>query len=253
MTSPPAATQQDTIDELLKKSRRPSVPIRQGFIQQGRRSELKPGPLAAFVRRHDGRGLDLYLLTIGVASHEPFQAVQAAGVWARALGLRGSSRRAAVSRSWKRLEDLHLVTRGRRGRTAAVTLLREDGGGAPYTYLGGRDDAYFQLPLAYFHDGWYKQMDLATKAVLLIALSRREEFYLPAEWMTRWYGLSADTAERGLAKLRSLGLLDREMHYKSAPLTDQGWTREYTYRLKPPFTRLRSSGGTKKEVMLEVV
>lgn len=257
MTSPPVVTQQDTINELLKKSGRPSIPLRRTFVQRGRGSKLKPGPLADFVRKHDMRALDLYLLAVALASHEPFLAVQPSGVWARALGLRGSSRRAAVSRSWKRLEDLGLISRARKGRSAAVTLLREDGTGEPYTYLGSKGDPYFQVPLEYFHDGWYAQMDLPSKAILLIALSLREEFYLPAEWVQRWYGLSADTAERGLTKLRQLGLLDRQMHYKPAPLTDQGWTREYTYRLKAPFTRRRATPGRtpgeSKGVRLEAV
>lgn len=258
MTSPPVATQQDTIDEIIKKSgRHDSVPIRRTFAQQGRRSQLKPGPLATFVRRHDMRALDLYVLTLTLATHEPFQAILPAGAWARALGLRGTSRSAAVSRSWKRLEDVRLISRGRRGRTVVVTLLREDASGAPYTYVGSKDDPYFRLPLEYFRDGWYKQLDLPTKAMLLIALSLDDDFYLPAEWVARWYGISADTAARGLDKLRSLGLLDREMHFKAAPLTDQGWTREYTYRLKEPFARYRLPGGRaaieRKGVKLKVV
>ncbi|HVC04862.1 MAG TPA: hypothetical protein VND88_09315 [Candidatus Acidoferrales bacterium] len=203
------------------------------------------------------RGLDLYLLALTLATHEPFGVILPAGVWARGLGLRGTGRSAAVSRTWKRLVDLSLITRSRRGRTAAITLLREDGSGEPYTQVGSRGDPYLQLPLAYFHDGWYKQMDLPTKAVLLIALSLRDDFYLPAEWVHRWYGLSADTTERGLTKLRSLGLVEREMHYKAAPLTDQGWTKEYTYSLRPPFVRRTARGtGTvidKKGVRLEVV
>jgi hypothetical protein len=258
MASPPVATQEETISELLKKSGRPeSVPIRRSFVQQGRRSEIRPGPLAQFVRRHDARALDLYLLTLALASHEPFQAIQPSGVWARALGLRGASRQAAVSRSWKRLEEFGLISRGRKGRLAVVTILREDGHGGPYTYVGTHRDPYFKLPLAYFHDGWHRRMDLTTKAILLIALSLREEFYLPAEWASRWYGISADSAERGLTKLRQLGLLDREMHYKPAPLTDQGWTKEYTYRLKAPFARRRQTPSRvpveKKGVRLKVV
>jgi hypothetical protein len=258
MATPPVATQQDTINEIVKKSGRPdSVPVRRVFLQQGQRSQLRAGPLATFVRHHDARGLDLYVLTLTLATHEPFAAILPAGVWARALGLRGAGRSAAVSRTWKRLEDLGLISRARRGRTAAITLLREDGSGEPYTTVGSRGDPYLQLPLAYFHDGWYKQMDLPTKAVLLIALSLRDDFYLPAEWVHRWYGLSADTTERGLTKLRSFGLLEREMHYKPAPLTDQGWTKEYTYSLRPPFVR-RGAGATrtaidKKGVRLEVM
>jgi hypothetical protein len=258
MTSPPVTTQQDTIDEIIKKSgRHDSVPIRRTFVQQGRRSQLKPGPLATFVRRHDMRALDLYLVTLTLATHEPFQAILPAGVWARAIGFGGGSRSAAVSRSWKRLEDLRLISRGRRGRTAMVTLLREDASGAPYTYVGSRSDPYFPLPIEYFRDRWYKQLDLSAKAALLIALSLPDEFYLPAEWVTRWYGISADTAARGLEKLRSLGLLGRGMRFKPAPLTDQGWTREYTYRLKEPFARRRLPGRRvaieRKGVRLEVV
>ena len=118
----------------MRSSGSPGVPITSlsdaSSLQQGRRSQLHPGPLATFVHHHDMRGLDLYLLALTLATHEPFGVILPAGVWARGLGLRGTGRSAAVSRTWKRLVDLSLITRSRRGRTAAITLLREDGSGS---------------------------------------------------------------------------------------------------------------------------
>jgi hypothetical protein len=233
---PPVISQQEQVEALIEKSlRSATVSIRRTFLQQGHRSEVKPGPLSILVHHHDERALDLYLLTRLVAGNEPFKAQLPAGVWARALGLRGPSGVAAVSRMWQRLGNLRLIARGRHGRSASVTLLLEDGSGDPFTRLGGRADPYLRIPLEYWRDGWYRQMDLPTKAILLIALGQRDDFNLPSGWVFRWYGLSPDTAERGLTKLRELGLLDRQFHYKAAPLTAQGWTKEYTYTLKPPF------------------
>lgn len=232
----PVSSQQDTITALMEKSLRSEfVSIRRLFVQQGRRSTLRPCPLNVFVRHHDERGLDLYLLTRLLASHTPFEAHQPAAVWARALGLQGSAGINAVSRAWKRLADLRLIDRGRRGRDAVVTVLLEDGSGSPFVQFGARGDAYFKIPLEYWRDEWYRRLDLPAKALLLIALSLPDGFYLPMEWASRWYGISADTAERGLTTLRSVGLLGRESHYKKAPLTAAGYTREYQYELRPPF------------------
>jgi hypothetical protein len=254
----PVATQLDTIEALIEKSQRSEfVSIRRLFVQQGRRSALRSGPLSTFVRHHDETAFDLYLLARLLASHAPYQAQLPAAVWARALGLRGSSGVAAVSRAWKRLADMHLIERGRHGRTASVTVLLEDGSGAPFVQFGARGDPYFKIPLEYWRDGWNTQMDLPTKAVLLIALSLKDGFYLPAEWVQRWYGISADTAERGLTKLRAFGLLDRKAQIKNAPLTAQGWTKQYRYELMPPFgpqwARPLIAAVERKEVRLKVI
>ena len=68
-----------------------------------------------------------------------------------------------------------------------------------------------------------------------IALSLNDEFRLPAEDMPDWYGISADTASRGLKGLIGHGLLDIKKHYKSAPLSPVGYTADHLYTLQQPF------------------
>jgi hypothetical protein len=97
--------QQETIQDLLARSRRQEVPIRWTFVQRGSRGRPEPGPLAEFVGNHDERGLDLYLLVHAVASAKPWNVDLPAGVWARMLGLPGDNGPSAVSKVWRRLED----------------------------------------------------------------------------------------------------------------------------------------------------
>lgn len=101
----------------------------------------------------------------------------------------------------------------RKGRLAQITALREDGSRQPYTYpRGGRgDDRYFQLPYAYWTDehAWHTNLSFPAKVMLLIALSLTPPFLLPTEKAPRWYGISTDSAERGLRELRKASLLQR--------------------------------------------
>lgn len=240
----PHTTQSDTILALVKKSQRhKDVAIRRVFLQQRNGSATVPGPLHHFVQNHDERGLDLYLLVRLIAVHAPYKAVLEAGVWARALGLPATlSAHQRVSRIWKRLVDLDLITRERERRNVAVTLLREDGSGSPYTRPTGQKQAeeqYLRIPLIYWEDEWYRRLDLPAKAMLLIALNRRPGFSLPSEKAPEWYGISADTVERGFARLKAEGAVDSRDGFKKAPLTGQGWTKENHYTLKAPFDRSR--------------
>ncbi len=50
-------------------------------------------------------------------------------------------------------------------------------------------------------DDGCETLSLPGKAVLLIAHSLRPGFALPVEKAPEWYGISADTAQRGLAEL----------------------------------------------------
>jgi hypothetical protein len=230
-------TQPEAITALVAKSKRQSVPIRWTFLQQKGKHGPLPGPLCEIVRNQDKRAFDLYLLVLLVAAGKPHEVIIEAAGWARALGIANTSGLVAVSRTWKRLADLNLITRGRKARKASITLLREDGSGAPYVRPRGRThpERYLRLPLEYWTQEWYRAIGLPAKAMLLIALSLQDRFYLPIERAKEWYGLSADTAQRGLAQLEDVGLLGREVKYKPAPLTSQGWTEEHRYTLKPPF------------------
>lgn len=125
-----------------------------------------------------------------------------------------------------------------------MTLLREDGSGCDYTHPGeeGRDpskDRYFQLPVAYWVDAdeqWSSTLSLPAKAMLLIGLSLQPGFVLPVEKARLWYGISADTAQRGFAELVKRGALTRTRTPKKAPLAPQGFTFEHRHTLQGPFS-----------------
>lgn len=236
VTTPPPPTQRETIEDLLAQSGRGIVPIRKTFVQQGHGKATKPGPLASFVRAHDDRGLDLYLFVHAVASAEPWNCNYPSGTWVRAMGFTEhaelASARSAVSKVMKRLQDRNLVARGRAGRRASVTLLREDGSGEPYDHPHRSGDArWLQLPHAYWLEDHFRELTLPGKAMLLVVLSLPDGFYLPSERAEEWYGISADSADRGLRELRREGLLHTEQDWVKNQQSDTGWTQHWTYML----------------------
>ncbi|GAA3177705.1 MULTISPECIES: hypothetical protein [Streptomyces] len=245
-TSPvPSGTlpQQDTIRLLLERSARPNraVPIRREFLQQGPKGAPAPGPLHDLVRRSRTRALDLYLLVSAVTSSRDFDVTEWAATWARSVGDHGEkSGQTTVSRAWKVLTDLKLIERrrGREGKTTVIKL-REDGSGTPYTpprSSGG--DPYFPLPYEYWDHGLNESLSLPGKAMLLITLSQRKErFPLPQGRMPNWYGISADTAGRGLTELQDKGVLAHVDDERFATLsTRTGWASRPVYSLLAPFT-----------------
>lgn len=82
---------------------------------------------------------------------------------------------------------------------------------------------------------WYRRLGLAETATLLIALSLADDFALPYEKARDWYGISADTAKRGLRGLQEHGLLRVRRASKEAPLAPAGYTVQLYYTLRPPF------------------
>lgn len=242
----PTATSQETIDALLGRSQRKgkAVPIRREFVQQGPQRHPVPGPLAGLVKNRDERALDLYLMLHAVASAPPWDVTLPAAVWGRTLGLLvPGSAETSVSKIWRRLERRQLIARHRVGRQASITLLREDGSGAPYTHPGAGKEPYLQLSFRFWTapEAWHRELTLAAKAVLLIALSIPTGFILPLEKAEGWYGISADTAHRGLQSLRKHGLLDARKEFKKAPLSPLGYTEQTLYSLQNPFRRARKT------------
>ena len=160
-------------------------------------------------------------------------------MWARALRHTGvTANEQTVSKIWRRLDSLGLVSRGKHGRLADVTLLREDGSGGRYVHPADVGDPYLQLPVAYWLDEdeqWCSTLRLPAKAMLLVALSLRPGFLLPVEKVPDWYGMSADTAQRGLAELVRRGMLNRARVPKKAPLVPQGFTYDNRYTLQGDF------------------
>jgi hypothetical protein len=82
----------------------------------------------------------------------------------------------------------------------------------------GQARGFFKLPYEYFTQRWHLQLNLAGKATLLICLAQAPTFTLPTEHAARWYGVSADTLQRGLDELRELGLLKVWSRAKKAPV-----------------------------------
>lgn len=241
----PVANPQETVEGLLTRSKRrgQAVPIRRAFVQQGSQRQPTPGPLAGLVKNRDERALDLYLLLHAVASAPPWDVAEAAPVWGRTLGLiKPGNAGSAVSKTWKRLEARHLIARSRSGRGVNVTLLHEDGSGNPYTHPGLRDP-YLKLSYSYWTapEAWHQKLTLAAKAMILIALSLPQEFILPLEKASDWYGISADTAHRGVQQLKSCGLLAVRKEFKKAPLSPLGYTEQSVYALQGSFSRSRKT------------
>ncbi len=244
----PIATPDETVAELIRQSkRRGFVPIRRDFVQAGSQGRPVPGPAAALLRRHDEGALDLFLLHRALATAHPYDVVRDARIFARALGLATArdSGAAAVSQRWSRLANTHrLVAKARAGRLLKVTSLREDGSGADYQPPGRKGDPreiYLRLPVEYWTDGWHRKLSHAAKAMLLIAASLPADFVLPIERVKPWYGVSADSAGRGIAELRRCGLLVTRRERKVAPAAPLGFAVVERHTLQPPFVHLRRS------------
>jgi hypothetical protein len=232
-----AATPEETLNDLLGRTRRQNVPIRRTFLQL-RRPRKQPGPLAAFVKQRRAIALDLWLLLHAGAAASPWDVRQPAMSWGRMLHMpQTTATETSVSRSWNWLEERKLVRSERDHRLRKVFLLMEDGTGRPFTRSKGQGHGYFQLPYVYFRQDWRRELKLPGKATLLICLAQAPTFTLPTEHAAVWYGVSADTLQRGLDELRDLGLLKVWQRAKKAPRTRFGYTRENHYALQGPFVR----------------
>ena len=242
LTGPGVAANRDqTIEAFLARSKRPAgVPVRRSFLQGGTQARPVPGPLARLISNRDPRALDLFLLLVAVASGGDFDVTAPSAVWGRAVGVPAlTDPAAAVSKAWSRLESLHLVEKQRRGRLARVQLLREDGSGQPYEHPFGSREPYFKIPNAYWTDDarWYRTLSLPGRAMLLIALSLDDGFYLPFDKAKAWYGVSADTARAGIGELLGHDLLKTTTRHLTAPLSPAGFIERRHYTLRSPFDR----------------
>ncbi|MFB4318792.1 hypothetical protein [Actinomadura sp. 21ATH] len=150
---------------------------------------------------------------------------------------------APVSRLWRKLEQLHLITRSQNGRKTRVTKLREDGTNRPYTRPitsenGPLGEIYFQLPFQYWEDGYHHKLGIVGKAVMLIGMSlRKPQFALPqTAAFAGYYGISKPTLERGIKELTATGLLNEtgSETYKTGE-TRTGYGERLLYGFRSPF------------------
>lgn len=227
------ATPESTRNELLGSQQRARTAIRSAFVQQ-RGGERAPGPLHKFVRERRLFALQLYLLLHCVASGKPWDYAMPAASWARALDRANPSAEATVSRSWSWLKDHQLVSTMREGRTLRVWLLEEDGSGEKYT----RSKDFFYLPLAFFEEAWHTKLELPGTVVLLIALERsryKPWFELRTEPASEWFGISADTLQRGIDELQDNSLLRVEPRKVRVPKARTGFAIVNSYALLGSF------------------
>ena len=238
------ATPAQTRADLLGGQDRRGAPIWAAFLQE-RGGRRRAGPLSHFVRERRLFALQLYLLLHCLARAKPWDAYLPAAAWARALDRTGPGAEGTVSRSWQWLRENRLVRAERERRLLRVFLLKEDGSGKRFS----RGSDYFTLPLAYFRDEWYAKLDLPATAVLLIALNlsrSRTWFELRTERAAEWFGISADTLQRGLDELREKKLLEVHARRVRDARARYGVTTVNEYRLLPPFDVPRVQTKSKK-------
>lgn len=236
------ATRQDTIEDFVRRSRRPhAVGIRQSFLQPGRGRRMGAFILSDFVRRGDHLALDLFLLLLlrgrGTRAGGHFIDVRA-GTWARALGLEGPSAKQLISRALARLEKRKLVRRTKIRTGVRVELRREDGTGVAYTPpSGGQTDRYFQLPLAYWLSGHYLSLNMPGKAMLLIALGEKDWFELEVARVPGYYKISPETALRGYHELIRAGFIISDQRPLKDPTHPDGRRVAKVWHLLDPYQR----------------
>jgi hypothetical protein len=232
-----AATPEETLLDLLDRSRRRNVPIRRSFLQLPGPPK-QPGPLAAIVKGRRPIALDLWLLLHAGAAAAPWDVRQPAMSWARMLTMPPTvSAETTIGRNWTWLEQHGLIRTERDRRVRKVFLLMEDGSGQAFERATGQARGFFKLPYEYFTQRRHLQLNLAGKATLLICLAQAPTFTLPTEHAAGWYGVSADTLQRGLDELGDLGLLKVWSRAKKAPRTRYGFTLENHYALQGSFVR----------------
>ncbi|MFF7680971.1 hypothetical protein [Actinacidiphila glaucinigra] len=232
------ATGRDTRTAILKRSIRSNVPLRKAFVQAPRDAASRHGPLAEFVTGRDLRGLKAYLLIVAACSSgkDGWKTRHDSAVWARMMDIdQTATEQAARTGAWRtlrRLQDRNLITCARTGTEITVTLLREDGSGAPYERPVGQSeqDLFLQIPAAFWTKGYDELVDLPALALLLVVAREKPWSKFPAEKAPQWYGWSADTHERGLKKLMDLGLVERKPHFTKAPLAPSGFIMAYLYQ-----------------------
>src|SRR3954447_12115643 len=119
------ATPEETLSDLLDRSRRRNVPISRTFLQLPGPPK-QPGPIAAFVEGRRPIALDLWLLLHAGAAAAPWDVRQPAMSWARMLNMPQTvSAETTISRNWNWLEARKLVRSERDHRVRKVFLLME--------------------------------------------------------------------------------------------------------------------------------
>lgn len=246
MTSEPtSATSGETRAELTRLSARGYTQIRHVLVQLPETDKPRASTLARFLTGRKHRALLLYLLLLTCwpwlkDRRTPLEA----DVWVRALqsdtGAGTTWSTSTLSRAWRDLEEMGLVSKKREGRLLRVSPRREDAA-ADYEVPGGRTDrwnAYFALPDEFWNQQLFAQLRLPGLVMLL--LLAKETNYKSEVWLTydnaeKWYGIKPKSAQNGLAELERLGVVHRRPEKIKAPLSPTGSTVRMWYSLTGPY------------------
>lgn len=250
----PTSTPASTRATMVKLEARGFTPVRHWFVQK--HSTLSPGDrkgiLADLVTNKRSRELNAYLALLmnynQIVKHadQPWPAA----VWARALSSSETDPLpvASISRIWSNLNEHGLIDRSRVWKRALVIPRDES---TKKVYTRPRPDlvpdaqkpyeSYFILPSAFWTERWHAELSLPGRALLLIWLhetSARDDSYLPYAKAEGWYGISAKTAERGIAELIDNKLLVHTRKERVvADFSATGWADHHYYALTGPFSK----------------
>lgn len=250
------ATPESTRVELLAGQARGYTQVRNLLVQlpdptpEGERASL----LARAVTQRRRRELLLYLLLLGARPVVEYtqdlvepawkRAPLPSDVWMRALTVPGKLEwsYSALSRAWKNLEEMGLITSRREKRSKWVSPCREDGTGVDYEKPGGRsgrENHYFVLPDTFWHSGLFAELSLPGLAMLLFFLketNKRPTVEIPTERIEEWYGISRRSAQNGIDELRDNALLLVNTTRVAAPLSAVGYTYRNVYQLREEYS-----------------
>lgn len=227
---------------MLTGTKRGFVPIRSTFLQKPRGTKGNRGAQLAKLAANPS-ALDAYLLLHALASSsDPYQADYPVATWVDLLRLEDAATEAAAKSRWSKvvskLTSLDLIERHRVGNGMRYVLLDESGDKSPYVRpLTAAHGNYFKLPYSYWADGLDVSLTQPEKLMLLIGLDQVEVFPLPFNQVFSWYGVSENTARRGLRGLEERGLVMSTSTHVLAPKSPTGWAESILYTTTGPFSR----------------
>ncbi|MFE6965655.1 hypothetical protein ACFVAJ_11090 [Agromyces sp. NPDC057679] len=241
---PAAATPAETRAELTRLSARGYTQLRHVLVQLPDRDKPRASTLAVMLHERKHRPLLLYIMLLTCwpwlkDRREPLEGA----VWIRALTAKGGPTwsSSTLSRAWAELEQLGLVTKGKREKRLIRPVPRREDGGADYEMPGGRQDrwnAYFSLPDEFWNEELFAKLSLPALVMLLVVAketNKKDEVWLTYDNVDEWYGIKPKSAQKGLTELQALGILSRRAEVVKAPLASHGRTVRMWYSLVGPY------------------
>lgn len=238
-----AASPDDTRLWVVRRTGRGYTSVRSDFVQK-HHGPIRASTLARFCKNRKRRALILYLLLLTL--WDPQGTPYPSGFWLRALQVTSGDltwSKSSLSATWATLVDMGLATRKRTRRMADVVPRREDGEANYEAPTGNKIiNRYFTLPGAFWTEKYFDTLSLPAICVLLIVLKetndKDDEIHLTYPQFDEWYGISASSAQKGIAELEAAKLLTTRKQPVKAESTDAGFTVHHYYQLTGEFSRI---------------